>query len=50
MILLKKNFVKLNYTQGQNNNPKRLFSTKEVGRFFGLKYKRRLTKDAIQRL
>ena len=34
-------------TQGQNNKPKRLFSTKEVGRFFSSKYKRRLTKDAI---
>ena len=33
--------------QGQNNKPKRLFSTKEVGRFFSSKYKRRLTKDAI---
>ena len=26
---------------------KRLLSTKEVGRFFSSKYKRRLTKDAI---
>ena len=34
-------------TQGQNIKPKRLFSTKEVGRFFSSKYKRRLTKDAI---
>ena len=34
-------------TQGQNKKPKRLFRIKEVGRFFSSKYKRRLTKDAI---